>query len=81
MRCAACDKILNNYELSKKFSGSHTFVDMCNDCSKYLIDDSVTIEANINYASLADLEEENYVEDRSMDYLTGREHGDEDEWT
>ena len=78
MRCAACDKILNNYELTKKYTGSQEFVDLCNDCSKYVVEDDVAIEGNINFASLSDLEEENYVEDRTMDYYTGTEYGDDE---
>ena len=30
MRCKACDKIMSNYELTKKFDGSGEFVDLCN---------------------------------------------------
>ena len=78
MRCAACDKILNNYELTKKYAGSQQFVDLCNECSKYVVEDDVVIEGNINFASLSDLEEENYVEDRTMDYYTGTEYGDDE---
>jgi NAD-dependent SIR2 family protein deacetylase len=78
VRCAACDKILNNYELTKKYAGSQQFVDLCNECSKYVVEDDVVIEGNINFASLSDLEEENYVEDRTMDYYTGTEYGDDE---
>lgn len=78
MRCCACDKILTDYELTKKFLGSRQYVDMCNDCSRYLADDDVAVEGNMNYASLSDLEEENYVENRTVDYYTGTEYGDEE---
>jgi len=77
VRCSACDKVLNNYELTKKYSRSQEFVDLCNECSKYVVEDDVAIEGNINFASLSDLEEENYVEDRTMDYYTGTEYGDD----
>ena len=42
MRCKACDKIMTNYELTKKFSGSGEFVDLCNECSRFLVDDDLT---------------------------------------
>ena len=61
MRCVACDKIMTDYELTKKFSSSGEFVDMCNECS--------------------DLEEIRDVEHGTLDYDTGTEQGDEDEWT
>lgn len=71
MRCAACDKILTDYELTKKFSGSGEFVDMCNECSRFLVEDDLTAIGNIDYASLSDLEEIRDVEDGTMDYDTG----------
>ena len=80
MRCAACDKILNEYELTRKFSGSGEFVDLCNSCGKYLIDDDVIVEGNLDYAHLADLEECYDVEDGTMDYYSGTELGEEGGW-
>ena len=79
MRCKACDKIMTNYELTKKFSGSGEFVDMCNECSRFLADDDLTTVGNIDYADLYDLEEIKYVEDEQLDYATGTEYGDEGE--
>lgn len=79
MRCRACDKILNDYELTKKFSVSHQFVDLCNECCRYLSENEVFAEGNINFASLSDLEEEN-VQDGSVDYFTARDYGDDGEW-
>ncbi len=38
MRCVACDKIMTDYELTKKFSSSGEFVDMCNDCRRLLVE-------------------------------------------
>ena len=80
MRCAACDKILTDYELTKKFSGSGEFVDMCNECSRFLVEDDLTAIGNIDYASLSDLEEIRDVEDGTLDYDTRREQGDEGWW-
>lgn len=78
MRCCACDKILNDYERTKKYTGSHEYVDLCNECTRYLVESDVTVEGNWDYASLSDLEEENYVQDRAVDYYTGTEYGDEE---
>jgi hypothetical protein len=72
---------MTNYELTKKFSGSGEFVDMCNECSRFLADDDLTTVGNIDYADLYDLEEIKYVEDEQLDYATRTEYGDEGEWS
>jgi hypothetical protein len=71
---------MSNYELTKKFSGSGEFVDMCNECSRFLADDNLTAVGNVDYADLYDLEEIRYVENEQLDYDTGTEQGDEGEW-
>ena len=81
MRCQACAKIMTNYELTKKFSGSGEFVDLCNECSRFLIDDDLMTIGDMVYATLSDLEEIKDVEDEQLDYDTGTEHGDEGEWS
>jgi hypothetical protein len=80
VRCVACDKILTDYELTKKFSGSGEFVDMCNECSRFLAEDDLTAVGNVDYATLSDLEEIRDVEDGTMDFDTGTEQGDEGWW-
>lgn len=80
MRCVACDKILTEYELTKKYDRSGEFVDMCNDCSRFLSEDYVAVFGNVDYANLYDLEEGTYVEDGTLDYGAGTEQGDEGEW-
>ena len=80
MRCVACDKIMTDYELTKKFSNSGEFVDMCNECSRYLAEDDLITVGNMDYATLSDLEEIRDVEDGTLDYDTGTEQGDEEEW-
>ena len=80
MRCVACDKILNDYELTRKFTGSGEFVDLCNGCGKFLIEDDVTVEGNLDYAHLSDMEESYDVEDRELDSYSGAEQGDEELW-
>lgn len=80
MRCVACNKILNNYELTRKFTDSKEFVDLCGGCGKFLIEDELTIEGNLDYAHLSDIEETYDVEDGELDSYSGRELGDEELW-
>lgn len=80
MRCKACDKIMSNYELTKKFDVSGEFVDLCNECSRFLVDDDLTAIGNLEYADLYDLEEIKDVEHESLDSYTGGEQTDEGEW-
>jgi len=80
MRCKACDKIMSNYELTKKFDGSGEFVDLCNECSRFLVDDDLTAMGNLDYADLYDLEEIKDVEYESLDSYTRAEQTDEGEW-
>jgi len=39
MRCNCCDKILNDFEATRRFKESNTYADMCNECVKELPDD------------------------------------------
>jgi hypothetical protein len=32
MRCLACNKILSDYESTRKYAGTRRFVDLCNHC-------------------------------------------------
>lgn len=80
MRCAACDKILNEFELTRRFSESNEFVDMCMSCSRFLEEDDITVQGNLDYAHLSDIEEGFYVEDGTVDYHSGSEQGDEEVW-
>lgn len=53
MRCKACNKVLNNFELTRKCRESDEFVDLCNDCYTYVSDDLQVVE---NY-ELMDLQD------------------------
>jgi hypothetical protein len=72
--------MLNEYELTRKFTGSGEFVDLCGNCSRFLIEDDVTIEGNLDYAHLSDMEESYDVEDGELDSYSGTEQGDEELW-
>lgn len=32
MKCLACDKILSDYEATRKYESNGEFVDLCNEC-------------------------------------------------
>jgi len=81
VRCKACDKIMSNYELTKKFDGSGEFVDLCNECSRFLADDDITTVGNVDYADLYDLEEIRDVENEPLDYYPTPDTGDGNEWS
>lgn len=34
MKCLSCDKVLTDFEATRKYAGSNTFVDLCNKCFK-----------------------------------------------
>jgi hypothetical protein len=38
MRCKACDKLLSDFEATRKYEKSKEFVDLCNDCFRYVPD-------------------------------------------
>ena len=80
MRCIACNKLLNEYEMTRKFTDSKEFVDLCGTCSKFLVEDDVIIEGNLDYAHLSDIEESYDVEDGELDSYSGTEYGDEELW-
>lgn len=49
-RCIACDKILTDYELTRKSVETGEFIDLCSNCYKYVKDDLQVIdnEDNLN---------------------------------
>jgi len=57
MKCLACDKILSDFEATRKFSGSGEFVDLCNHCFHSGVDEE------INSDEREDLHEQNDDED------------------
>lgn len=53
MKCLACDRILSDFEATRKFSGSGEFVDLCNHCFHSGVDEE------INSDEREDLHEQN----------------------
>lgn len=44
MRCECCNKILSSQEATRRFKGSDSFVDMCNQCLDTISDEVETTE-------------------------------------
>ncbi len=44
MRCTACDKILTDYEATRKSAESLEYLDLCNECYSYIVDDVPAID-------------------------------------
>jgi len=59
MRCKACNKDLNDFELTRKSKETAEFIDLCNTCYSYVKDDMQVVE---NY-SLMDLQDYVDIED------------------
>ena len=46
MRCVCCNKMLTDFESSRKSVTSGEYLDMCTDCYKHIKEDVYTIENN-----------------------------------
>lgn len=46
MRCVCCDKLLTDFESSRKSINTGEYLDMCTDCFKHIKDDVHVIENN-----------------------------------
>jgi len=44
MRCKACDKSLTDYESTRKSMTTGEFLDLCNDCYKFIKEDVYVID-------------------------------------
>lgn len=44
MRCKACNKTLSEYELTRKSKRTNEFIDLCNDCYKYIQEDVQVVD-------------------------------------
>jgi hypothetical protein len=63
MRCLSCDKVLSDYESTRRSANTEEYVDLCNRCFYYVKDDLNTIDR-------ADL-----VSDDCLDYEALEESG------
>ena len=44
MKCLACDSILSDRAATRKFAGSGTFVDLCDDCYETIAEDVEVVD-------------------------------------
>jgi len=54
MRCKACNKQLSEYEMTRKSKRTSEFIDLCNDCYKYIQED-VQVVDNPELLSIKDV--------------------------
>lgn len=56
-RCIACDKILTDYELTRKSVETGEFIDLCSGCYKHIKDDLQVIdnEENLNIHDVVEI--------------------------
>ncbi len=58
MKCLACDRILNDFEATRRYQGSGEFIDLCNKCFHSGVSD------DLNFSEREDLQEyEDVAED------------------
>lgn len=56
MRCLSCNEALNDYESTRKYAGSHEYVDLCNRCFRYIKHDVYSIDRPDLEGAIDDLE-------------------------
>lgn len=44
MRCKACDKVLTEYEMTRKSKKTKEYIDLCNNCYKYIQTDVQVVD-------------------------------------
>lgn len=62
MRCNCCNKILSDYESTRKFKNSGDYVDMCNECFRHIEEDVQVVERDdldLDEYGIPDSDEEN----------------------
>lgn len=62
MRCVCCNKLLTDFESSRKSVNTGEYLDMCTDCYKHIRDDVNVIENN-DLLHIQDVIEDNYLDD------------------
>ena len=57
-RCLACNKNLSNYESTRKYKGTHVYIDLCNSC--FSSSDMVTLPVDDvpDFSNVSDDDEE-----------------------
>lgn len=54
MRCKACDKLLSDYESTRKSAQTNEFLDLCNHCYTHVKEEIMTLE-NQELLSISDI--------------------------
>ena len=70
MRCLACNKILNDFEATRKSATTGTFVDLCNHCFHDVEYDIQSLERE-DLRETDDMEEELELDDLQGDLFNG----------
>ena len=60
MRCTCCDRLLNDFESTRKSKSTGEYLDMCNKCFSM-------VEEDIEYIGREDLSEEDVPDDELED--------------
>lgn len=66
MRCSCCNRILSDYEATRRHATTGEFLDICNKCFKDLGIPS-TVREDLKPESVVDDMEEDYVEETDQD--------------
>jgi len=68
MRCISCNEALSDYEASRRSVRTHQYIDLCNDCFRYVRDDIAAV-GNVRLINEGD---DDIVSKRNItdDYLT-----------
>lgn len=44
MRCKACDRLLTDYEATRKLPDTEDYLDLCNECYSYIAEEVFTVD-------------------------------------
>lgn len=64
MRCTACDKVLTDYEATRKSAESLEYLDLCNQCYAYIAEDVPAIDRE----DLRDIADEEELRNDDLEY-------------
>lgn len=74
MHCLCCDKLLTDYEATRRNAMTKEFIDLCNKCYGTISNDVLAIERQ-DLRHEEDTEENDYLlyEDNTLDYLSKKQ--------
>ena len=72
MRCICCDKILSDFEATRKSINTEEYLDMCNKCYATVSDQLLSYERNDLYDEAdeyyEDLDDSDFTSQKKLDY-------------